>query len=320
MQPSRARVAVVVIPGGLNYFYDLVGRRLAEALHALGWNAEIRTARDLDGEEADLAVLCNVSEILIAGGGEAAALPRLRDLRKRVGRMASLGIDCVATPWYARLAESSDQVGADILLDLGLHPQQAAGDQSPSYRFLFSGLTPSESEALSRLGDDPGDRPIPWAFVGHLTESRAALVDDLIRHVHPGGFVYMPGLAPYVEEGSPHLNQRQFEQVLSRSVYQVWCSHHEHFYMEPERFRTSLLTGGAPLKVVSPGFEPPAGAPFAEFLVPWDELHRASKSDLSEVVALYRRRWRAMPTLCDGLADLLADLGLASPVPLSRAG
>lgn len=320
MEPSRSRRAVVVTPGGLNYFYDLVGRRMAETLGSLGWDVDVRTARDLDDGSGDLAILCNVSEIVVAGGGEAAGLSRLRALRRRVGRMVSLGIDCVATPWYARLAHLSSLVGSDLLVDLGLVPQPAPPDQQPSYRFVFSGLTPSESATLSRLGDDAGDRPIPWAFVGHLTESRASLVDDLIRHVHPGGFVYMPGLAPYVEEGSPHLNQRQFEHVLSRSVYQVWCSHHEHFYLEPERFRTSLLTGGAPLKVVRPGAAIPPGAPFTEFLIPWDELQRASTGDLREAVALYRNLWRPLPTLRDGLADLLADLGLAPRPALSLAG
>ncbi len=318
-QSSRFPTAVIVVPGGLNYFYDLVGRRLAETLRGLGWEPRLRTARELDGEEGDLAILCNVSEVVLAGGG-AAAEAAVRALRGRVDRVASLGIDCVATPWYARLVELSGRLGADVVVDLGLFPQDAAADQSPRYRFLFSGLTPDELRTLDRLGDDLGERPIPWAFVGHLTEARAGLVDDLVRQVHPGGFVYMPNLAPYVEEDSPHLNQRQFEGVLSRSVYQVWCSHHEHFYLEPERFRTSLLTGGAPLKVVRPGFEPPAAAPFAEFLVRWDELRRATTLDPAAAVALYRRRWRAMPTLGDGLAELLAELDLGARPPLARAG
>ena len=88
------------------------------------------------------------------------------------------------------------------------------------------------------------DRHIPWAFVGHMTESRVALVDFLVHQFDPGGFVYIPTLAPYTETDSPHLNQREFERVLYHTRYQMWRSHHEHFYLEPERFRTSLLTGG----------------------------------------------------------------------------
>jgi hypothetical protein len=68
--------------------------------------------------------------------------------------------------------------------------------------------------------------------------------------VDPGGFVYLPQLTPFNEKG-PHLNEAQFNSILQRTRYHVWCSHHGHFYMESERFRNSALAGCLPVKVSS---------------------------------------------------------------------
>jgi hypothetical protein len=62
------------------------------------------------------------------------------------------------------------------------------------------------------------------------------------------GVFYLPKLEPVTADG-PHLNEAQFHRVLGHTRYQVWCSHHPGFYLEGERFRASLLTGGVPLKI-----------------------------------------------------------------------
>ena len=156
-----------------------------------------------------------------------------------------------------------------LILDLGLHSQVQflKPEDQANYRFVFSGLTPSEARQLELLDEDDAERTIPWAFVGHMTPHRVALVDHLVQSVDPRGFVYMPAAAPYTETGSPHLNQQQFERVLDRTRYQVWCSHHRYFYMEPERFRSSLLTGGVPVKVVDSRQDTPESAPLGYLMM-----------------------------------------------------
>ncbi|APW60253.1 hypothetical protein [Paludisphaera borealis] len=307
------RRTLVVVPGRLNYFYNQAGRRIAEVLRAMGSSVEIRTLAETDESSFDLAFLCNVSEIVASIGDEAEGLKRLRALRGRCRELLSLSIDCVSTPWYARLCELSRQIQADRIIDLGIiaqtPPERPKGD--PRYEFLFSGLTPSESRTMDRWTDDGPERSIPWAFVGHVTESRAALVDRLIHDLHPGGFVYVPALAPYTEQGSPHLNEQQFDQVLKHTRYQIWCSHHDHFYMEPERFRSSLLTGGVPIKIVPRKQVPPAGSPFSYLLFSVDALYELSDQSFTELADRFRDDWRNLPTLEQGLRTLLGDPSLA---------
>jgi hypothetical protein len=300
---------LVVVPGRLNYFYNLAGRRIAEVLRAMGSSVEIRTLAETDESSYELAFLCNVSEIVASTFDEAEGLSRLRTVRAKCRELLSLSIDCVSTPWFARLCELSRQIHADRIIDLGLvaqtPPERRKGD--PRYEFLFSGLTPSESRMMDRWTEVGPERSIPWALVGHVTESRAALVDRLVQDLHPGGFVYVPSLAPYTEQGSPHLNQQQFDQVLKHTRYQIWCSHHDHFYMEPERFRSSLLTGGVPIKIVPRKQVPPAGSPFGYLLFSVDGLYELSDRSFTELADRFRDDWRDLPTLEQGLRTLLGD-------------
>ncbi len=248
---SPGRRVLVLIPGSVNYFYNLSGRRIAEAARELGYFADVATLASCPERPYDWCVLSNVPEILHAFGDDHAGLAKLREFGCRWGLTSAIAIDCVQTPWYERLSYLSDRAGATAILDLGLHDQGHAlpDEDRGAYRFLFSGLTASERRLMAAERFDDADRVLPWAFVGHVTPHRAALVDHLVRQVDPTGFAYLPNVAPYTETGSPHLNQGQFEAVLRRTRYQVWCSHHPHFYMEPERFRTSLLTGGVPIKI-----------------------------------------------------------------------
>src|SRR5438874_1969390 len=109
-----------------------------------------------------------------------------------------------------------------------LHGRSAAlgpdgPDRRPAYWFVPNGLTESERKAVGAAAEDD-HRPLPWAFVGHTTPNRAALVDRVMQQVDPRGFVYMPGIGKITEKGSPHLHQRQVDAVLRRTRYQVRCS------------------------------------------------------------------------------------------------
>ena len=317
------RRALIVIPGTVNYFYNQSGRRFADALRALDFAVDVCMLKDVPDREYDWCLFSNLSEVLHSFGDEPAAIGRIGEIRRRCRALAACAIDCVGTPWYHRLRELGAWAGVPTILDLGLCDQgeALAAKDRQGYRFVFSGLTPGEVRTLDGLdrGDDPG-RTVPWAFVGHVTSFRAALVDHLIQEVDTRGFVYIPPLSPYPEKGSPHLNQEQFEQVLGRTRYQFWCSHHSHFYMEPERFRTSLLTGGVPVKIVEDRRKTPADAPLGYLMMEPAEVGQL-RSD--HAFARLRRRfvqeWRRFPTLTEELSRVLAEAGIPTASPATRA-
>jgi hypothetical protein len=297
---SNSRAALIVIPGDVNYFYNQSGRRIAEALEDLGFGVDVTTLRECPQRDYECCVLSNIAEILHASGNVELGLARIRAIVDRCQTVASLSIDCVSTPWYHRIRDYTAAAGVSVILDLGLHDQTHWIEPADriNYRFVFSGLTGSEARLLEAFREEEIERPIPWAFVGHFTPHRTALVDHLAQAVDSQGFVYMPHPAPCTEKGSPHLNQEQFERVLSRTKYQVWCSHHSYFYMEPERFRASLLSGGVPVKIVSSRRDVPESAPLSYLMM---ELADVGERLTSRVFPQIRRRfrddWRLFPTL-----------------------
>jgi hypothetical protein len=315
-ETSRIRSALVLIPGMVNYFYNLNGRRIAEALRELHFKVDIGQLATCPEREYDWCILVNITEVLAGFGDQAAGLEKIRALRKRCRAMASCSLDCVATPWYHRLQEYCTQAGVEAILDLGLYDQRAYLPEASRamYHFIPSGLTSSEVRELEAATGTDSERNIPWAFIGHLTPERAAIVDFLIQAVDPRGFVYLPGLAPYTEKGSPHLNQQQFERVLRHTRYQVWCSHHSHFYMEPERFRTSLLTGGVPVKVVESRGKLPKSVPFSYLLVEESQLHeRLQERVFRQVRRRFQQDFLRLPRLHGSLADFLVGTQVLRP-------
>lgn len=319
---TRAPSALVVIPGTVNYFYNTNGRRLAEALGALGYRVELATAREARPGVRDLCLLTNIAEIVHALGGAAVAVGKVRSLVAGARRAAAVSLDSVMTNWFRWSVDLCAASDVPTILDLGLWDQRPLFEQAPAvdYRFVRDGLTPTETAAMDAAMADAGSpRPIPWAFVGHVTAERAAFVDELVRTVDPSGFVYLPPLEPIAESGTPHLDPRQFHAVLKRSRYHVWCSHHGHFYMEPERFRLPLLAGCVPVKVLTGGREAPADAPLRDLLVPLEDLPARVRSGDRE--ALYRRlceAYRRRP-LAANLGGALAGLGLPGASPATAA-
>lgn len=313
---DRARTALVLIPGSINYFYNLNGRRVAEALGELGFAVDVHTLATCPERDYDWCVLVNISEVALSAGDGSAGLEKIRTLGPRWRAAATCALDCVATPWFEAVSNACRVANVGAILDLGLvdqrpHLPEGAG---ALYHFVPAGLTTSERRQLDALDDAADERPIPWVFVGHYTPHRAALVDYLVRVVDPRGFVYMPMLAPYTEKDSPHLNQQQFERVLRLARYQLWCSHHHHFYMEPERFRTSLLTGSVPVKIMPSRAGLPRSAPFRYLVVAEDDIPGwLGGGAFERVRRRFRDDFRALPNLRDGLAAYLVQAGILRP-------
>jgi hypothetical protein len=205
----------------------------------------------------------------------------------------------------------------DTVIDLGLVSQFAAHPEGArtKYRFLVNGLTAEERETVRRHAG-PAGRPIPWLFVGHRSAERADLVARMVRDVAPDGLAYLPALSP-VADGGPHIGERSFLAALGRAVVQVWCSHHEHFYMESERFRMSVLAGCLPVKAVQ---HPPAGAALLPFhyLMPTvaDVPRFLREMDVAATWARFTDDFLGLPSLEDGIAEVLAGLGVST----GRAG
>ncbi len=311
-QPLPHR-ALILIPGTVNYFYNQSGRRVGEALESLGFAVEVTTLGDCLPGEREVCILSNVSEILHAHGHEEDGLARIQKIGEGCRVVFSLGIDCVSTQWYQRIRDFSARAGVGTILDLGLFDQSPflPIEQRASYGLVFAGLTPSEERMLDAMGEDDAGRTIPWAFVGSSTPTRVALVDHLVQRVDPRGFVYMPPPAPYLEQGSPHLNQEQFERVLARTRYQVWCSGHSYFYMEPERFRASLLTGGVPVKILDRGLPVPDSVPLGYLMMEAPEVGgRLTERVFARIRRRFRADWRGFPTLADELARELRRAGI----------
>jgi hypothetical protein len=316
-RPRNQCSALVVVPVGQNYFYPLHGRRIAECLRELGCSVDVCPLSACPERHYDWCILVNISEVVQSFGNEPAALARVRRLAGRCRATASASLDCVSTDWYQRIHDYCDRTGIKTIVDFGLH------DQSPSlpvklrqsYHYVPNGLTASEARAV-RSGAEEPERTIPWAVIAHVTPWRATIVDRLVRQVDPRGFVYLPQLAPIKETGSPHLNQAQFEKVLRQTRYQVWCSHHPHFYMESERFRTSLLCGSVPIKVIEDGQEIPEGAPFDYLIVKEEELSRRLWSfDFHALRSRFREDYLRLPGLTSGLSSFLTAAGVMVEPP-----
>jgi hypothetical protein len=324
-QPSNRR-ALILVPAGLNYFYEQHGRRLAEVLRILGFAVDVCTLSTFVKRPFDWCVLTNITEILISHAQEGtldvsheitpaqerAALDAIRRLRTCCRSIACCSLDCAGTTWYEWIQKRCEATGIETILDFGLHDQSSilSASARSMYHFVLNGLTPSEHRALDEAADDE-DRPIPWSFVGHVTLNRAALIDRLVQQVDPCGFVYLPQLGKVAAKNSPHLNEAQYAAVLRRCRYHVWCAHHGHFYMESERFRMTLLAGCVPIKVVPADQPIPPGIVFPDLLLSESEVgQRLRALDFRTVRRRFREGFRGLPGLSESLAAFLSRRGI----------
>ncbi|MHB1422059.1 MAG: hypothetical protein ACYC3I_02455 [Gemmataceae bacterium] len=329
-----SRRVLVLIPSGMNYFYELHGHRLAEALRNLGFLAEVGNLSEQLKENYDWCVLTNISEILLSYGPAGAndanmtaererlALAAIRRLHQNCRAVACCSLDCASTTWYEWIQRRCQATGINTILDFGLHDQSAALSSAARalYHYLPNGLTPTEQEAVRRAKNDEEERPIPWLFVGHATAHRVALVDHFVTHVDPCGFVYMPSLSKVTAKDSQHLNQQQYDTVMRKSRYQIWCSHHQHFYLESERFRMSLLAGCVPIKVVSEELEIPSEVPFDYLVVRESEAaEKVRQFNFQDIRRRFQADFLAFPSLAAALEKFLISQAILPPVEANSA-
>lgn len=326
-QPFRSpRQALVLIRAGMNYLHEIQGRRLAEALRSLGLVVDVRDLSEEVVGNYDWCVLSNISEIFFGDGssggmtgaalttsGKELALAAVRRLRPYCRAVSCCLLDCTDLASFAAIRRRSQPAGIDTILDIGFRDQRAA--LAPSvrslYRYIPNGLTPSEQEAVSQEKSEE-ERPIPWVFIGHASAHRVSLVNNLITRVDPRGFVYMPNVGKVAVKDVQQLNQRQYETVLRKSRYHIWFSHRQHFCLESERFRMSLLTGCVPIKVISEDEDRPRSLPFDYLVLRESEAaERIRRFDFYEIRRRFRADFLAFPSLARGLATFLTAQSLS---------
>ena len=303
--------ALVVIPGSVNYFNNRLGHRMAESLGALGWLVKVTTLDVVADEEYDWCFLVSVSEIVHGQNNRDQVLRCLRALRRRSSRLALVLRECATGHWAEASYRLARELGIDLYLDLNLLSQAEGvpADLRPAYRFVFNGLTQSERDIVQKNAGAPEERPIPWTFVGLRTSTRARLAHQLVTTVAPDGFLYLPAPREPYTEGSPHLSEEQFWAVLTRSRYQVWCSQFDHFFLEAERFRMSVLTGAVPLKVLLQPSDRSRDIPFSRLLCTPDTLSEQLRYlDFVEVRKAFAEEFLQLPSLEESLGHALTEI------------
>lgn len=303
--------ALIMVPGGVNYFYDDTGLRVAEALESLGFVTAVTTLDALTEERYDLCIIVNVAEVIHGVGDEERAIGLLAKVHDVAPTCAAMTLDSVKTHWFSGNVYYCEKVRIRSIIDLGFHDQRALLPDhmgNVRYVFAFNGLTQSERQSLDRVPTTLGDRPVPWVMVGHQTAERARLAREMMDDYDTAGVVYLPYLTAFTAQG-PHLTGPQLDTLLSHARYQIWCSHHTNFYLESERFRASLLTGGVPVKALLYPLEAQQDAPFSYLLVDADALiDYLQHLDFAATRQRFRDDFVALPTLDEGLLQALVSL------------
>ncbi len=309
---GRCRV-LLVIPGKVNFFYNLYARWMAEGFQRLGAHVHLCELPDVPDGVYDLCIVSCVGEVLHAVGRDEGRR-RLRDLRSASGVMMNLMAECAKTRWFRNVVDPGRELGIEDIVDVGFLPQDdVVAREGFRYHHVFDGLLVTQLQQGPAAGGPPSlaDRPIPWAHIGMHTKGRVALTDRLIGHVAPNGFVYLSEVSPIKEKGSPHLNPDHMRRVLRRTAYYVWCAHHDHFFMESLRFKTAWATGCVPIKVVDEQSALPADLAFASFVLREGQVTDVLNSmDFVAARQALLDEYQRRPRFEAGLARLMDAYGL----------
>lgn len=314
--------AVVVTPQSVNFFNDIAGRRLADALTRLGWQTRLTTLRDYDPGPADVAFLVSIVELFHACPDRDVALRQLDRVRADCPLAVMWLLEPANTRWFDDAYRLFEECGLDRLADTALHDQSAhlTAEQKRVYRHLFYGLTETEKARVRAAAFDDERRAIPWVFIGHKTPVRCETAWHLVRHVDPAGLLYLTDVVPITATG-PHVQDEGYQRILRRCRYQLWRAHHSSFYMEGERFRRSALAGCVPVKIVAeddPGDR--AGLPFPYLLARPDELAGALAPErFAGLRARFLTEYLRRPSLEDEVARFLTALGVGRGAPGTAA-
>jgi hypothetical protein len=249
---SRESFLIVYSSAG-NVYYQVLARRLATAFEELSQEARLCAATELSdmdaGELADTTLmLVNPVDCAYKISDRAKFFSRVSAAQKRIMVLA----EAAGTRWLRGQFKLGLQFGMpiryDALFDVGFVSQaHSSDDLKVPYRFLFNGPTRQEEAILKR--PTLSQRPIPWAIVGHKTDGRVGLVEDLMERFDPGGLVFLSRPGSGLRKGEGSIGPSGLASALSRTRYYVWISHHEFMYYESFRFVEAILVGAVPCKI-----------------------------------------------------------------------
>jgi hypothetical protein len=308
----NGQTALVLISGSVNYYYDNIGKRIGDALRNLGFRVEVCTLRQAAIDQAyDWVFVGPVVEVSYPYGNLEEALKRIEAIVTRAKYSANFLLECVQTHWFVKSWEPFKQTKIQTLLDLGLHnqfediPSQPPGMRE-GYHFAYNGLNMQERAIAQYWLDHTFERPISWAFVGHSEPIRIQFVRRLMDQLDRNGFVYMPQLTHITEDG-PHMNSRHMQDTIERTKYFVWRTHHDYFYMESERFRSALLAGAVPIKVLHTRLIGSRDVPFRNLMVDEENFGEVIRGmPFEETRQAFIREFMALPSMEDELRSLIA--------------
>lgn len=242
---------MLVYAPGQNALYANLARRLLLACLEAGARAGLVNSKqlhELPAEEIKDSHLVLVSPLDLVRPltDRAAFFEALSRARKRIVVLAE-ALETGEFSGQLRLP-----ISVDVLLDVGFVPQKhklaELGLSHVPYRFLFDGLLRREVGRLA--SEDPArnaERPIPWAFVGHMTGERVELARWLIEEIDAGGTLFLPKPSRLLRSGA--ISPRGMDLLLKKTQFYVWSSHHKFAHYESFRFREAILNGAVPLKL-----------------------------------------------------------------------
>ncbi len=306
--PASGQTAVVVVAGSVNYYYDAIGYRIAEALRNIGFQVDACTLRQVKDREYDWSFFMPMNEVCVAFGDVEQGMRRVGQIVARSRNAVDVMLECVQTSWFAESYKLHRRANIPTLLDLGLHDQteQMPPGMGTGYYFAVNGLTRSEQKIAQRMLTSPAVRPIPWTFIGHLEKNRIQLVQRLMDHLDKNGFVYLPTLSHITEDG-PHMNGKHMQDTLERTRFFIWCTHHDYFYMESERFRSALLAGAVPIKVMQNPIRTQQAVPFRYLMLEQATFDEQLQTlDFESVRQRFSEEFCALPSLEQELTKLIA--------------
>jgi hypothetical protein len=310
---------LVIKPDGVNYYYEIIADRVSEALQNLGHQVTLAHLKNTSCEPYDLCLIVNIAEIIqgyasLGYGSRDDAAHCLQEIHQRSAHCCVVLMECLKTAWYFENHEWCASLQINHIIDLGYHHQKQylLSNHWSSYSYLFNGLTYREQDIMRQMTIDTETRPIPWSMIGVFSQTRATLALRLVEHYDSKGFLYLKHqetAQPAVLRQGPHINYEQLMQIQRRSVFSVWCSHHNYFYMESERFRLAALSGSIPIKIMLQPIPNELNPPFTYLMFDHSvAVWNIKALDTKEVLRRMTSDYLNQPTLEDGFKHYLDQL------------
>jgi hypothetical protein len=250
---------LILYPAGVNWFYETLAHHVRDELALQGHDSRLITPAEFVGPpienagDADHILIINLFECAHSIGGPIGgnarstdALKILRDRLPRFNRRILLMLDGIYTSWFSAQMTVAAGTLTDVF-DLCMVPQTGRPTLGGCrYTWIQESLTRYERE---HRVEHEVDRPLVWSMVGHATRDRADVANVLAHSLSPSGFVFMPGLRPFYQEGSQNLSAEALDRVLRKTRYYVWTSHHRVPYHEGLRSLHAIRNGAIPVKI-----------------------------------------------------------------------